>query len=113
LCAANPDVRFERTSQGEIVIVAPAGGETAYRDTEAAAQLGSWAQADRRGKSFGPSVEYILPNGAARSPDASWVSNRRLGKLTKEQRRKFLRLCPEFVIEVMSPSDRLKDAKEK
>jgi Uma2 family endonuclease len=112
-CAANPDVRFERTAQGEIVIVPPVGGEGDYRNTGVSAQLYSWSKKNGRGKAFGPSVEFILPSGAARSPDASWVSNGRLAKLTKEQRRKFLRLCPEFIVEVMSPSDRLKDAKEK
>jgi Uma2 family endonuclease len=111
-CAVNPDIRFERTAQGEIVIVPPVGGEGDYRNMGVSGQLYSWSRKDRRGKTFGI-VEFILPSGAALSPDASWVSNGRLGKLTKEQRRKFLRLCPEFVAEVMSPSDRLKDAKEK
>src|SRR5258708_7197230 len=67
----------------------------------------------RRGKAFGSSVEFILPTRAALSPDAAWVSNSRLAKLSKEQRRKFPPVCPEFVIEVMSPSDRLTPAKEK
>jgi Uma2 family endonuclease len=111
-CMANPDVRFERTAQGEIIIVPRVGGETAYRDTEVSCQLGIWAKRDGRGKAFGPS-EFILPTGAAYSPDAAWVSNERLAPLTKEQKRKFLRLCPEFVVEVMSPSDRLKTAQQK
>jgi Uma2 family endonuclease len=113
LCAANPDVRFERTAQGEIIIVPPVGGEGDHRNAGVAAQLYDWAKRDGRGKSFGPSGEFILPNGAALSPDAAWVSKGRLTKLTKEQRRKFLPLCPEFIVEVMSPSDRLKAAKAK
>jgi Uma2 family endonuclease len=112
-CAANPDIRFERTAQGEIVIVPPAGMESVYRGTELAGELWTWAKKDGRGKVVGSNTEFILPSGAARSPDAAWVSKVRLAKLTKEQRRKFLRLCPEFIVEVMSPSDRLKDAKEK
>jgi Uma2 family endonuclease len=112
-CAANPDVRFERTAQGEIVIVPPAGMESEYRGTELVVKLGRWAKKDGRGKVVGSNTEFILPSGAARSPDAAWVSNAKLAKRTKEQRRKFPPLCPEFIVEVMSPSDRLKNAKEK
>ena len=112
-CMANRDVRMERTAQGEIIIVPPAGGESDYQSLDAGAQLHEWAKRDRRGKAFGSSVEFILPTGAALSPDAAWVSNRRLSLLSKEQRRKFPPVCPEFVIEVMSPSDRLRAAHEK
>ena len=111
-CMANPDLRIERTAQGEIIIVPPVGLESSYRSGEAAAQLGQWAKRDGRGKAVGVS-EFILPTGAALSPDAAWVSNGRLSQLSKEQRRKFLPVCPEFIIEVMSPSDRLPAAKEK
>jgi Uma2 family endonuclease len=88
------------------------GGESDYRSIDVCVQLAVWAKRDGRGKVFGPS-EFIVPSGAAYSPDAAWVSNERLTQLTKAQRRKFLRLCPEFVVEVMSPSDRLKPAREK
>jgi Uma2 family endonuclease len=112
-CRTNADVRFERTSQGEIIIVPPAGGESDYQSLEVAAELRNWAKRDARGKAFGASVGFILPSGAVYSPDASWVSNERLEQLTKEQRRKFLRLCPEFVVEVMSPRDRLTIVQDK
>jgi len=112
-CMANPEVRFERTAQGEIIIVPPAGAESDHQSVDAGAQLHAWAKRDGRGKVFGMSVEFILPTGAAFSPDAAWVSNTRLSKLSKEQLRKFPRMTPEFVIEVMSPSDRLKSAMEK
>jgi Uma2 family endonuclease len=112
-CAANPNGRFERTAQGEILIVLPSGGDSSYSNFEAARQLGNWAVTNDCGKGLDSGVAFILPNGAARSPDAAWVSNERLATLSKEERRKFLRLCPEFVIEVMSPSDRLRDSKAK
>ena len=112
-CANNQDLRIERTAQGEIVIMPPCGGESDSRNTELVMQLGNWTKRDGRGRAFGPSVEFILPSSAAYSPDASWVSRGRLSKLSKEQLRRFPPVCPEFVVEVMSPSDRLKTAREK
>jgi Uma2 family endonuclease len=112
-CMANSDARFERTAQREIVIVPPAGGESDYRTLDVAGELRAWSKRDRRGRAFGPSVEFILPTTAALSPDAAWVSNTRLSALSKDQLRKFPPVCPEFIVEVMSPSDRLKSAMEK
>src|SRR5579871_6212095 len=112
-CMANPSVRVERTAQGEIVIVPPAGGESDYQTLQTGTQLNEWARRDGRGKAFGASVEFILPTGAALSPDAAWVSNQPLNQLSRDQRRKFPPVCPEFVIEVMSPSDRLRNAQKK
>jgi Uma2 family endonuclease len=112
-CMANPDVRFERTAQGEILIVPPAGGESDHRNVELLAQFASWAKGQARGKAFGPSSEFILPSGAAYSPDVAWVSNEKLAPISRAERRKFMRVCPEFVAEVMSPSDRLKNARAK
>jgi len=113
LCRANAEVRFERTAQGEILIVPPAGYESDHRGVEVVTQLNEWAKHDGRGKASGPTAEFILPTGAAFSPDAAWVSNSRLSQLSREQLRKFPRVCPEFVVEVTSPSDRLKAAKAK
>jgi len=106
-CAANPDLRIERTAEGEIEIMPPTGFETGDRNAGLTAQLYNWARRDGRGRAVDSSVEYFLPNGAARSPDASWVLRSRLAKLTAEQKKKFLRLCPDFVVELRSPSDRL------
>lgn len=106
-CAANPDFRIERTAEGEIVIMPPTGGETSHRNASLTAQLYTWARREGRGKDFDSNVEYTLPNGAARSPDASWVLRSRLATLTPEEKRKFLPLCPDFVVELRSPSDRL------
>ena len=112
-CMANADLRLERTAEGEIIIVPPAGLESDFQSLDVAAQLREWAKRDGRGKAFGASAEFILPTRAAFSPDAAWVSNSRLSRLSKQQRRKFPPMCPEFVVEVMSPSDRLPAAKKK
>jgi Uma2 family endonuclease len=112
-CMANQDLHIERTAEGEIVVAPPCGGEAAYRTTQVTVQLGEWAKEDGRGKAFGPSVQFFLPDGSGLSPDAAWVSNESLRTLTKQQRKKFLRLTPEFVVEVLSPSDTLKEAKAK
>jgi Uma2 family endonuclease len=112
-CMANSSLRIERTARGEIVILPPAGGESDYRSLEVSAQLRNWARKDGRGTAFGSSVEFILPSSAALSPDAAWVLREKIDRLTKEERRKFLRLVPDFVAEVMSPSDRLPTAQAK
>jgi Uma2 family endonuclease len=112
-CMANPDLRIERTAQGELLIVPPSGGESDYQCVEVILQLGWWAKRAGRGKTFGSNAEFMLPTGAALSPDAAWVSNHRLAEFSRSQLRKFPPLCPEFVIEVMSPSDRLRAVREK
>lgn len=94
LCIASPGVRFERTAQGEIVVEPPADGESSFRTLRSGSQLDHWAMRNRKGTAFGSSVSFLLPNGAALSPDAAWVSGERLSKLTREQRRKFFRCAP-------------------
>jgi Uma2 family endonuclease len=112
-CAANPDLRTERTAEGEIVIVPPAGGESSFRSGRVFAQLSIWAEKDGRGIEFESSAKFLLPDGSALSPDGAWVSNKALVGLTRKQRRQFPPVCPEFVVEVMSPSDRLRPAQAK
>lgn len=112
-CMANPDLRIERSAQGEIVIVPPAGGESDYQSADLITQLGSWARRDGRGKTFGSTACFLLPDGAGLSPDAAWVSNEKLSALSKTARKKFMPVVPDFVVEVMSPSDRLKPARIK
>jgi Uma2 family endonuclease len=106
-CAANPDLQIERTAEGEILIMPPTGGATSHRNIDLSFQLQGWAKRDGRGKAFDSNGEFLLPNGAARSPDASWILRSRLAKLTAEQKEKFIPLCPDFVVELRSPSDRL------
>lgn len=112
-CRANPDLRVERTAEGEIVLMPPAGFESSFRNSDVTAQLTVWARKDGRGVASDSSAQFLLPDGSSLSPDAAWVSKESLRRLTREQRKEFLALCPEFVIEVLSPSDRLKDAKRK
>jgi Uma2 family endonuclease len=112
-CMANPDLNVERTAHGEIVIVPPAGGESDYRNADAIIELGRWAKRDKRGRTFGATAQFLLPDGSGLSPDAAWVSKERLGSLSRKELRQFPHVVPEFVIEVMSPSDRLSAAQRK
>jgi Uma2 family endonuclease len=110
---ANPDLHFERTAEGEIIIVPPAGYESDYRNADVVAQLAIWAKKDGRGRASGPTAQFFLADGSALSPDAAWVSNESRARMSESERRIFPYLCPEFVIEVRSPSDRLKKAQQK
>jgi Uma2 family endonuclease len=112
-CARNPDVRIERDAYGEIIIMPNTGGETGYRNSKLNARLAIWSERDGRGDTFDSSTVFLLPNGAARSPDASWVLKTRLDRLTKEEKKGFMPLCPDFVVELTSPSDRLRMVKAK
>ncbi len=112
-CAANPDSHVEREPNGDIVIMPPAGGETGHRNMEISYQLTRWSHTDGRGAAFDSSTNFILPNGAARSPDAAWIMRNRLARLTKQQKQRFLPLCPDFIVELRSPSDRLPRLKAK
>ena len=106
-CRINRELRIERCAEGEVTIMPPAGWESARRNAVITAQLQDWATRDGSGTAADSSAGYVLPNGAVRSPDASWVSNARLASVTAEQRLRFLPLCPDFVIELRSPADRL------
>ncbi len=113
LVAANPDLRIERTADGEVIVMAPAHSRTAHLNARLTQHLLNWADRDGKGQGFDSSNGYNLPNGANRGPDASWVLNSRLDALTPEQRDGFLPLCPDFVIELRSKSDRLSTVKAK
>ncbi|MEB3182409.1 MAG: Uma2 family endonuclease [Nostocaceae cyanobacterium] len=113
LCQNNRDFRFERTASGELIIMSPTGGETGNRNGRITQQLFNWSDTNNLGIAFDSSTGYKLPNSADRSPDASWITIERWEALTREQRQKFLPLCPDFVIELCSPSDSLKKTQEK
>lgn len=107
LCQLNRDLRFERTSQGDIIIMPPTGAATGSRNADITRQLGNWAKRDGTGTVFDSSTGFKLPNGADRSPDAAWIPLSRLKKLTSEQKEKFPPICPDFAIELLSPTDSL------
>ena len=107
LCQNHRDLQFERTAGGELIIMPPLGGESGNREANFIGDLMIWNRRSRLGKVFSSSTGFILPNGATRSPDAAWVSLERWEALTREQRQKFLPLCPDFLIELRSESDSL------
>lgn len=106
-CQDNPDLRIERTSKGDIIIMPPTGAETGSRNFELIGNFWAWVKKDGSGKGFDSSTGFILPNGATRSPDLAWIRKERWDALPKEQRRKFPSLCPDFVVELVSESDTL------
>ncbi len=109
LAAANPDLRMERTAHGELEVMAPAGGEGSNRNSELTYQLARWSKTKGKGLGIGfdSSGGFVLPNGAIRSPDASWLTIDRWKALTPDQQESFLPLCPDFVAEIRSKSDSL------
>lgn len=112
-CQVNRDLRIERNEFGELIIMPPAGSETGSRNLEIAVQLGVWAKRDGTGKAFDSSTGFTLPNGAVRSPDAAWLPLSKWKALTAKQRKKFAPLCPDFVVELRSPTDTLAVLQEK
>ncbi|MBR8830418.1 MAG: hypothetical protein N5P05_000112 [Chroococcopsis gigantea SAG 12.99] len=108
LAAANRDLRLERTSKGELIVNPPTGGESGKRNFNITGQLARWCEDHEDwGEGFDSSTGFRLANGANRSPDASWVSGERWQALTPQQRKGFVPLCPDFVIELRSESDSL------
>ncbi len=112
-CQINSDLQIERNAQGEIIIMAPAGGSAGSGETTLTQIFANWCEKDGVGEIFGSSGGFILPNGATRSPDISWVRGERLDALTDEDWDRFLPLCPDFVLELRSPSDSLIRLKKK
>jgi Uma2 family endonuclease len=113
LCGRNPELRIERTAEGEIIVMTPTGGETGRRNFLLIAELAAWTARDGTGVGFDSSTGFLLPNGAERAPDAAWLRRERWEALTLEQRRKFVPLCPDFVVELRSPSDSLAELQAK
>jgi Uma2 family endonuclease len=113
LCQANPDVKFERSAAAELIIMAPTGGETGSYNSEINADFVIWNRQTQLGKVFDSSTCFKLPKGGERSPDVAWVALERWNTLTREQQRKFPPIAPDFVLELLSPTDSLEKTQAK
>src|SRR5205085_2259633 len=107
LCRKHRDLRLELTSTGELIVMPPTGSETGRRNFNLTYQLGAWAKKDGTGVGFDSSTIFALPNGARRSPDASWVKRAKWERLTPREQKGFAPICPDFVVELRSEADRL------
>jgi Uma2 family endonuclease len=112
-CQQNPDLRIERSAEGDLIIMSPTKDDAGIKNAELTHQLTGWANSDGTGRPFDSSAGFDLPNGATRSPDASWVSRSRLVALPPAKRPRFIPLCPDFVVELRSSTDRLTALKNK
>lgn len=112
-CQVNRDFQIERTQEGEIIIMAPTGGETSSRNAEVVRQLANWAKKDSTGISFDSSGGFRLSQWEMRAPDAAWIRRERYEALPPQDKKQFPPLCPDFVIELKSSTDRLKTLQTK
>lgn len=112
-CAKNRKLRAELTKDGDVIIMAPTGFESSEENAEVVLQLAIWAKKDGTGKVTESNGAYVLPNGATKAPDAAWIRNERLEQFSTEERKRFLPIAPDFVIELRSESDCLTDLHEK
>ncbi len=113
LCQDNPETRFETTKSGKLVIMSPTGSESGRKNSKLLVRIGIWNEQEKLGELFDSSTGFKLSNGATRSPDASWIESSRWNSLPKAQRRKFAPIDPDFVIELMSPTDDLTELQQK
>lgn len=113
LCRANPELKFERNARGDLLIMPPTGGETGQSNANLTADFVFWNRQSHLGIVFDSSTGFKLPNGANRSPDVAWVRLDRWNALTPEQKKKFPPIAPDFVLELMSPTDTLEETQAK
>ncbi|MDJ0662000.1 MAG: Uma2 family endonuclease [Crocosphaera sp.] len=113
LCQENPEARLETNPQGQLIIMSPTGSESGKRNTSLIFQVELWNRQQNSGIVFDSSTGFKLSNGAVRSPDVSWVSLAKWNSLSKQQQRKFAPIAPDFVIELMSPTDELNELQNK
>ena len=107
LCQLNPELKLETNHQGELIVMSPTGYETGKNNAELLIQLGIWNRQYKLGVVCDSSTGFILPNGAIRSPDVSWIAQERIARFSKEEKATFLPLAPDFALELMSPRDNL------
>lgn len=113
LCQNNRDLRFERNAAGELIIKSPRDSETGNCNFDIAVEVGIWNKKTKLGKGFDSSTGFKLPNGKDVSPDVAWIKKERWESLTPEQQGKFAPIAPDFVIELRSPSDNLKNLQKR
>ena len=113
IASENPDLKLELSATGELIIMSPTGGETGRKNADLTTQVFNWNKKKKLGVAFDSSTCFRLPTGALRSPDVSWISKNRWESLSNEQQKKFPPITPDFIIELMSESDSLKETQEK
>ena len=113
LCIEHSELRLELTSTGELIVMPGTGSQTGARNAYLTYQLMAWTKKDGNGVCFDSSSMFALPNGARRSPDASWLRREKWDTLTERQQESFAPICPDFVVELRSPSDRLSEIRAK
>lgn len=113
LCQANPEINIERNNKREIIIMSPTGALSSNRNAEIIAQLRNWNDKTNLGFIFDSSGGFLLPDQSVKSPDAAWVSSEKWKALAEEEKESFAPVCPEFVVELKSKSDRLADLQGK
>jgi len=112
-CRHNPDLEIELTKEGELIIMPPTGGETGIRNFSLIFEFGKWLEKHHKGVAFDSSTVFVLPNGAKRSPDLAWATNEKWNSLNADEKKRFPPLCPDFVVELRSPSDSLVNLRNK
>lgn len=112
-CSENPDLRIERTSNLEIIIMSPVSTLSSFHSSEIFSQLANWAKEEKKGLAFDSSTGFTLPDKSVLSPDACWVSKEKWNSLSDNDKDRFAPLCPEFIIEVRSKSDHIEDLRKK
>ena len=113
LCISNQDLRMERDEHQNIIIMAPTGSFTGNHNFSIALVIGNWNEKYNLGCCFDSSAGFTLSNKAVRAADIAWITNARWESVTNEDKERFAHICPDFVIEVRSKSDTLKQQKEK